>query len=129
MSRTTTEAVAGIAEVDLNSVPDLTPFIETASAIVDDHCLNSGYDSTRLELIERWLAAHFYKIRDQATSLESARGVSVQYQHKVDLFLSNTMYGQQAMTLDSAGNLAAWQMSMQEGKRTTVGITYLGSDT
>lgn len=123
--RTTEAAVSAIIEVD--ATIGLTPFIEVASAIVDDVCTDSGYSSTKLELIERWLAAHFYAIRDMRTAQEVAGSVSQSFQFKLGLNLANTMYGQQAMLVDTAGNLAALSKRMEKGKKQSVGVTWLGT--
>ena len=123
--RTSSAAVGGIIEVD--ATIDLTPFIETASALVDDIAAgdtNSVLTDTRLELIERWLSAHFYAIRDPRTSRERADRIELTYQTKVDLNLSVTHYGQQAMILDSTGQLKL----LSDGKRRTVTLTWLGDD-
>jgi hypothetical protein len=125
--RTTAALVKGIIEVDEDSIPDLDPFILTANELVTECCGSAGYTATRLELIERWLAAHFVAIRDPRLASEQA-GVSARYQHKVGLILQVTTYGQQAMTLDTAGGLAALSKRAEEGKTKSVGITWLGTD-
>lgn len=112
--RTTDTAVQGIVEQD-TSIP-LTPFIETASLMVDDVAVASpAYTAARLELIERWLAAHFYKIRDQMVQNEQAKGVGQTFQYTLGLNLHVTTYGQQAMMLDPDGNLAALSKRMEKG--------------
>lgn len=113
--RTDATAVAGICEVDASI--DLTPFIETASALVDDPVATGSpsYTDAKLELIERWLAAHFYRIRDMAVQQEYAKGVGQMFQFKVDLNLHVTMYGQQAMLLDTDGNLAKLNKRAKDG--------------
>lgn len=125
--RTTAALVKGIIEVDEDTIPDLDPFILTANELVTECCGSAGYTATRLELIERWLASHFYAIRDPRLAAETA-GVSARYQHKVGLIFSVTTYGQQAMTLDTAGGLAALSKRTEEGKAKSVGITWLGTD-
>lgn len=113
MPRTTSDAVAEIVETD--SDISLTPFIETANAIVTDICAPLGYDDTRLELIERWLSAHFYRIRDAAIASEAAGSVSETVQYKVALDLRSTMYGQQAITLDTKGGLSIYTKQLTDG--------------
>ena len=71
--RTTFDAVALIAEVDTDVSADLAPFIETANYLVTQLCASATklvnevetpfYDDVALELIERWLSAHFYHVR------------------------------------------------------------------
>ena len=101
--RTTSDNVADIIEVD--TTIELTPFITVANELVTELCLDSGYTETRLELIERWLAAHFYTNRDPRATDEKAGPVGASYQSAVDLNLNTSHYGQTAMMLDTAGNL------------------------
>ena len=107
MPRTTSQAVAALFQ-DFptgGDAPDLTPFIEGSNALVTELCA-AHYDATRLELIERWLAAHFYCVSDPAATFEGAEGVQASYESKVDLGLRITRYGQQAMFFDTGGYLA-----------------------
>lgn len=129
MARTTAELVKGVIEVDSDSVPDLDPFILVANELVTEICEPSGYTATRLEAIERWLAAHFYAVRDMRRSTETAGSVSESYQYKLGLHLNSTMYGQQAMMLDTAGGLASLnkQMTDPSGGGGTSG-TWLGKE-
>ena len=118
--RTTDAAVAGIIEVDL-TIP-LTPFIETGSTLVDDiAAADPSVSSARLELIERYLSAHFYTLRDPRTTAERAGPVSANYQSSVGSGLKTSHYGQMAITLDPTGTLK----NMSEGKRAG-GIVWLG---
>lgn len=128
MPRTTSDAVAAIIEVDA-SIP-LAPFIETASSLVEEICAPAdiGYTSERLELIERWLSAHFYAIRDPRTTNEKAGPVAATYESKVALHLDLTRYGQQAMLLDTNGGLAELNEEMQKPTKTRqAGVSWLGS--
>jgi hypothetical protein len=124
--RTTSAAVAGIIEVD--STISLTPFIEIANELVTECCDGAGYTDARLELIERWLAAHFYSVRDQRASSETAGRVSESKQTKVDLGFNVTVHGQQALRLDTAGGLAALDKRTLAGRKASVGVTWLGTD-
>jgi len=120
--RTTDEAVEGIIEVDAN-IP-LTPFIETASSLVDDVAASSAAPgAARLELIERYLSAHFYTLRDPRPTSEKAGPVGASYQSKVDLGLNTSHYGQMAISLDPTGVLA----SASGGRRIGV-ATWLGTE-
>jgi hypothetical protein len=124
--RTTPELVAGIIEVDLNI--NLDPFIFTASELVTEVCAIAGYSIERLELIERWLAAHFYAIRDPRTTNEKAGSVGANYESKVDLNLALTRYGQQAMMLDTQGGLASLNQSILSGSGSrTASVAWLGT--
>lgn len=126
MARTTDELVAGIIEVDEDI--DLTPFIETAAELVTEVCEPEGYSESRLELIERWLSAHFYSIRDPRVVQEAAGPVQASYQNKVGLNLSNSHYGQQAMMLDTAGGLRVLSET-KATKKLVPGVTWLGTET
>ena len=124
--RTTAEQVSAIVEVDTSI--SLTPFIEVASALVDEVCatVEAGYADARLELIERWLSAHFICIRDPQASSEKAGSVGQSLQNKVDLHFNQTRYGQMALLLDTSGTLAALQ-AQAEGKGVlTASLTSLG---
>jgi len=104
--RTTEAAVQGIIEVD--SAIALDPFIEGASALVDDIAAAEGAPSaTRLELIERYLSAHFYTLRDPRPVSERAGPVSQTVQSKVDLGFNSSHYGQMAISLDNTGLLTS----------------------
>lgn len=120
--RTTSANVGEIIEVD--ETISLTPFITVANELVTELCIDSGYTETRLELIERWLAAHFYAIRDPRATSESVGGVGVSYQMSNGLNLNSTSYGQQVQLLDTAGSLSALNGSL--GKRKTISIQYVG---
>lgn len=125
MARTTPELVGGIIEVDASI--GLAPFIETASALVDDIAKaddEATLTDARLELIERWLSAHFYAVRDPRAFRERADRIELTYQSKVDLNLSVTHYGQQAMILDTTG----WLRAASDNKRRTVSATWLGDE-
>lgn len=129
--RTTVEAVDGIIETDVTI--DLTPFIETASLLVDVNCeaLNAAYTEEELEKIERWLSAHVYATRDPRPVVESlGNRLSVTNQSKVDLYFCNSHYGQMALLLDWYGGLAKLQdkMKNQAGGLRTIGITWLGEE-
>jgi hypothetical protein len=122
--RTTDAAVALIIEQDVSI--SLTSFIEVANALVTELCTDSGYDATRLELIERWLSAHFYAIRDPRTVSEKADVVAQSFRSKVDLGFNVTHYGQMAMRIDTDGNLAALDKRTLEGQRKSLGVSWVG---
>lgn len=131
--RTTVLAVQSIIEHDTD-IP-LDPFIETASMLVDRVCEpatdsdgSDYYNSVQLEVIERWLSAHFYAVRDPRAAFEGVGKVQVSNESKVALNLNNTRYGQQAMLLDSAGGLAQLNKEMELGGRRRPSIHWLGTE-
>lgn len=131
MARTTSTLVGGIIELDTDI--DAGPFIDTANELVTECCVDSNpdpaYTDARLELIERWLAAHFYAMLVKQVASESVRGVQEVFQFKVGMFLSATMYGQQAMALDTAGGLSRLNKQTENGTRRRVGkMTWEGTE-
>ena len=138
MSRTTDTAVKLIIESDDDISSDLAPFIEAASSMVSQLCEPATdsdgdliHDATSLELVERWLSAHFYAIRDNAprTINERAGSVGAQYSSRIDLALNQTHWGQQAMLLDYSGELAKWNKDVTSGKgKRTATATWLGTE-
>lgn len=132
MARTTAALVAKIIEVDSSIIvtpdTDFAPFIEWANAIITDVCVPLGYDDERLALIEKWLSAHAYAIRDPRITSEAAGkgAVSASYESKVDLNLNLTRYGQSAMVLDTKGGLASLQQKLLKGISIQPSITFIG---
>lgn len=128
MARVTQEEVAGIIKVNLTKIPDLTPFIDAANLLVTDECAGSSYSDARLKQIELWLSAHFYAVRDPRRSSEAASGVSQSLQSSVSLGFNVTHYGQQAMLLDTVGNLSRLQGQLDRGRgRITAGVIWAGT--
>ena len=125
MARTTEALVKGIIEVD--DAISLIPFIDIANELVTECCGAADYSVTRLKLIETWLAAHCYTIRDMRAESEKAADTSEKKQSKVDLGFDTSHYGQMAMRLDTAGGLAALNKKSKEGGKVTVGIGWLGT--
>ena len=126
MARTTSALVKGIIETDDTSIPDLTPFIDVANELVTE-CCEDDYTSSRLTLIETWLAAHFYTVRDMRAEAEKAGPVSEKFQSKVDLGFDTSHYGQMAMRLDWQGGLAALNEKIKKGHKKLIIGAYLGT--
>jgi len=129
MPRTTAPEVQAIIETD--DTITLTPFIAAANSIVTRVCAieDYGYDEETLTLIETWLAAHFYAVRDLRVASEGVGPVSEAKQYKLGLNLQSTMYGQQAMLLDTEGGLAALNKSMEDGyKRRPPSVHWAGTE-
>jgi len=141
--RTTLTAVEGIIDVAPGDVLD--PFIDTANELVTEKCAivfpgtQQGTDSNgfpvytplpggftyspyRLELIERWLSAHFYGIFSQVTTSEKAGSVAASFQGKTNLGLDLTFWGQQAMRLDTMGALAVMNNGQEQYAKVPPGI-------
>lgn len=115
MPRTDADAVGGLLEVDVDI--DLDPFIESANFLVTKVCVvaDSGYDDVQLEIIERYLAAHFYGLRDPSRTQEQIDVVRDMFEtNKVDLGLQLTRWGQQALRFDTNGYLAALDNAVKD---------------
>lgn len=122
MPRATPSSIASIIELD--ETIGLVPFISAAHSLVEEIAEDSGHTEARLTLIESWLAAHFYTVRDPRTTAERAGPVSANYQSAVALGLATSHYGQMAMLLDTSGLLA----SLSQNKRRTVSAHWLGRE-
>lgn len=138
--RTTDALVRGIVQVQ--GGVDLTPFIRIANQLTTDQCTypktgqdpavflpyEDGFEESKMELIERWLAAHFYTVFDNQLSSAKAGTINVGFQHKIDMGLKCSMYGQQAMLLDNYGSLAAWDNTAKTKRQIKVSISWLGEE-
>ena len=113
MARTTVGAVEGILlrDYDRKRRPNLMPFITTANVLVSKiSSLAITNEITlsdeQLELIERWLSAHFYVVSDRTYAEARTEGAYAVYHGKTGLSLDFTPYGQMAKVLDTSGILA-----------------------
>lgn len=114
MARTNATNVRGIVtELREDSTISLTAAIDTANLLVTRLCEKAYIEALpdpadyepQLEIIERWLAAHFWSC-DNPKLLEETMGRAKDViQGKVDLGLRLTHYGQQALVMDYLGTL------------------------
>lgn len=125
-NRATSADVQKIIDFD-TSISDLEPFITAANELVTEICASTG-TAERLKLIETWLAAHFLAIRDPRYTSETIGQASASYAQNTGMNLSMTPYGQQAMLLDTKGGLAWLDKHISQGKRSRVGMIWLGTD-
>jgi len=124
MVRTTKAQVESIIELDVSVVPDdaaMEPFITVANELVTECCTDTAgpdteYTDERLELIERWLAAHLYTHRDPRYISEKAGSTAGAFQSRVGLGFDTSHYGQTAMRLDTNGGLAKLNDDTKKGK-------------
>lgn len=138
--RTTPGLVAGIVQVQAGF--DVTPFIYAANNLTTNACTypllgtnpndfppyTDGFVDSQMELIERWLSAHFYSIYSNQLTNAKAGTVQVGFQYKIDLGLKVTMYGQMAMMLDVYGNLAAISNTQNIKRKIKVSILAMGRE-
>jgi len=135
--RTTPDVVIKLLE-EYDPAMDMMQCIEAGNSVTTQQCVNSltyTYTDILLELIERYLSAHFYEINIARQKFRAAGKVQDSMESKVDLHLNLTRYGQMAMVIDGAGNLAAWNNALDDvkkpvdaGYRPKVAFTWLGTD-
>jgi hypothetical protein len=107
----------------------LTPFIEVAADMVVDICVDSSsyiYTSAKRELIERWLSAHFYEMREARVTSESAGSVSESRSDHAGFGLDLTRYGQMVKRIDTNGLMASHDVKVQKGTP-MAGVLWLGT--
>lgn len=97
---------------DYGSSRSLTPFIDTATVIVDRVKTAAAAKgiallATELELIERWLAAHFYAQSDKPYAEKETGNAKAKFVGRTGMYLESTLYGQTAARVDPSGVLAA----------------------
>lgn len=129
MARTDATAVVALMlpgkDYDTRRSPSLTPFIDTANALVTRVATCAAtkgitLSAAELELLERWLSAHFYCMSDQTYSSRSTGGASGSFHGQTGMALDATKYGQTAQMLDSSGCLVSLS------KRQTAGAFWAG---
>lgn len=114
MPRTTHDLVKGVLlrDYDAENEPDLGPFIAAASMVVDD-AAEAGRTSGRpmsgakLSVMETWLAAHHYACSDRPYDKRTIDRDSYEMSGKTDKGYASTLYGQQAMAMDTSGHLSS----------------------
>lgn len=131
MSRTTAADVQAVLGGNWDQTTDLTPFIDTASELVDDaiSCATTRgvtISATRAELIERWLAAYYYTQMDPLYTSRSTADASGSFRDQD--------YSKAAISLDSSGCLKALLNGTRSataiwlGKRPSVQTPYYQRD-
>ena len=126
MARVTPDEVKAIISMPENF--DFQPFIMAATSLVDNLVAPELDDQDLLKEVERWLAAHFSAVNNDNMTADSedVDKASIKYQYKVDLRLDVTMYGQQAMILDTSGALARHNQDGKEQGKVNYSFNYLG---
>jgi len=119
--------VEAVIEVD-KLITDLSPFIAASKVLLDAATLTADYDDNTYDQIHAWLAAHFYAIRDNRRSSETADKVREEYQYKLGTGLQCTMHGQTAVMMDYKGGLAKIDKDNQNGGKRTMAVTWVGTD-
>ena len=116
-ARTTIERVVRlIPDYDTELIPDIQPFIDDASVLVDEIiAIDPRATAASMEMTERYLSAHLVCITDRQTNTEQVKSILVTYQSLLRPGLELTHYGAQAMRLDTTGRLAGWNARTNDG--------------
>jgi len=115
--------------IETETDDDLTPFIASANSLVTELCSDSDYTAARLKDIELWLSAHFYTVFRGRAASETVGPIKEDYEGQTAMYLSSSKYGQHAMLIDTAGNLAALNEQIKSGSVTpSVGVSWLGTE-
>lgn len=130
--RTSADSVRAILGKNYDLTTTLTPFIVTASVMVDwvqSLDVTLILSATLLERIECWLAAHFYAHADPLYKQKQTFTAMGTFQGETGQGFASTQYGQTAMDLDITGALARRQAEVETGKSRKVGAVWLGTGT
>lgn len=98
-------AVLEIFKTDMRE-DQITPFIDMAHSLVDEELAGKGLSDTRLDLIQKNLAAHFAKMYDPEMQSEQIEDYRYKVAGERGEGLMATSHGQTAVMLDTTGTLA-----------------------
>lgn len=104
MARTSSDDVL---EIITTTLTDIDTFVNTANLFVTNHLGSSSLDDTTLKEIERYVAAHFVAMTDTRVKSEKVDVLGTTFVTTVGMGLEASVYGQQAIILDSTGTLAS----------------------
>lgn len=122
MARTTAQDVQELLGDKYEAAYPATSFITTANVMVTKHCVDEDFTDAELELIERYLAAHLYRLSHPWSTQERAGDVGESKQHVEKVGFAATEFGQMAMDLDWSGALKA----LGSEKRRSVDMSWAG---
>lgn len=112
MALVSTVDVRNIIRAKSLSSDQITAIIQVADIVVQEQLTNQGFSIARLKIIEQYLAAHLCAVSDSTERMKDirtggVRGVEVAKTDAVGLGLSQTLFGQTAMMLDTSNTLRA----------------------
>lgn len=114
MARTSTTLVASVlgGHYVAGSSPDLQAFIDTATLVISRMvtcALAKGItlSTDELEMLERYLAAHYFSHADQMYQSKATNGASGSFQGQTGKGIESSQYGMTALQLDPSGCLSA----------------------
>ncbi len=127
MTRTNSTDVQAILGDNYDGSKVLTPFIRTASILVDRVVTCAAakgitLSSEELQEMECYLAAHFYGHHDQMYQSRSTGKASGSFKGQTAMALDGTQYGQTAKMLDSSGCLNSISQGQGTAKMYWLGL-------
>ena len=128
-SRTTEDQVRAVApDIDADAV--LIHHMDHAALLMTNlKMVEPLLDADTLEMIETYLAAHGYTVGTPTVKTEGISGITENKAITVGMHLNGTVYGQQAIALDTSGTLARHQKALTAGTvGRTRGVTWLGTE-
>jgi len=108
--RTTPSLVRSVLDPTFPSDVNLDPFIDAATVLVDlieQKPVVGSLTNQHLEVVERWLAAHYADVTHKSTRTSESIGAASRSWSlpSVSPGFEGTIYGQQAINLDTTGTL------------------------
>jgi len=101
---TSSEVIAVMSDLPSN-ITDLTAFINIATVVVDDQLADSGLSDNTLKNIELYLSAHFAALKYRMPINITLGEAQDDYKNMIKTGYFQTIYGQQAISLDTTGTL------------------------
>lgn len=131
MARTSTDSVIALIADNYDSEYSavMTAAVETAHALtnqLDARDTSGKLSDADLELIERYLAAHFYGNTDQFFATKQTGPSGGSFQGGTTMNLGGTKYGQTAMVLDVTNWLSKRNAEVSEGSVRSASVSWLG---
>lgn len=119
--RTTEDEVKAIIDTELTG-DEITPFLRSANVFVTASLGSTVLSVDHLREIEAWVAAHFVAVRDPRLTSRKAGEATDTYQKAGEgKRLEATIYGQQALVLDTTGTLAGLQSAQRTARIEVLG--------
>lgn len=92
---------------------EVAPYVATANLLVTEELGSAGLTTDRLTQIELYLAAHFAALTPNAPQANMTQGESgedrIRLGGQFGMGFDQTRFGQQAMAMDTSGNLRRLQ--------------------
>jgi hypothetical protein len=95
----------GDVKTILDTTIDTTPFIQTATVLIDQYLVPAGLQEPLLTQIELWWSAHLACARDPRLLAARADSVDAKLQRSTGTGLDGTEYGAVVKALDPTGIL------------------------